>query len=100
MSALQTETFQQLSSNAEKFDAVDGLLSNGQYRESTPSLRAKQDLQREFKEPRSLPETDRSCSLQARIYENDPSTDELSLYVEHMLFLPQKMSSMAEMMYM
>lgn len=105
-SSQQVETFQQLSSNTEKFDAISSLRSAGQYRDSVNSscnqkstLPPRQDSQRELKEARTLPDMDRSCSLQARIYEHDPTTDELSLYVEDMLFLPQKMSSMAETMY-
>ncbi|XP_039270583.2 uncharacterized protein LOC120345269 [Styela clava] len=44
---------------------------------------------------------ERSCSFQARMCEQDMSmsVDELSSYMEDFLFLPQKMSSMAEMMY-
>lgn len=53
----------------------------------------------EVVEPKAVPSIEHSCSFLARAREQDTSTNELSIYMEDMLFLPQKMSCMAEMMY-
>lgn len=49
--------------------------------------------------PKNSKSLKKSCSYESRLSEQETSVEELSSYVEDLLVLPQKMSTMAEMMY-